>query len=449
MVGDLEIGPRPGVYAFGDPLTIDFGAVEVGTNSLKKTVILTNFGNQDLVITDIPSSVGAFNLDTTLTFNITLSTYDDSLSLPFTFSPTVTDSVEETFPINSNDPNFEGFTLTGHGYVINPALDKVMYASSGAQNDGNILFINTGTGEGTNIGLSSFTNISGLTISPSDKYLYGVRSNPLESEILKVNSLQGDSYVFYTFDLPDMAAIAFDTLGILYGALETGEIYSIDLSNGTYNYVSTAPIELTAITFEPMTNDLWATVKGGFGSPKDKIYKIDLLTGDTTFVGQTGLDNAATNDLAFDENGVLYGIKGTGSQVSDLFTIDVNTGEGTIVGSVGLKALTGLAYEETGVISAVEGGDDKSIPTDFTLSQNYPNPFNPGTAIEFSLPVNSNVTLTIYNLLGQVVTTLVNEDKPAGAYSVEFNATNLPSGIYFYKLEAGTFIQTKKMVLLK
>ena len=145
----------------------------------------------------------------------------------------------------------------------------------------------------------------------------------------------------------------------------------------------------------------------------------------------------------------MYGIKGSGPTVSDLFTINVNTGEGTIVGSVGLMALTDLAFAETGFIVSVDGSDDKTIPTDYTLFQNYPNPFNPSTAIEFSLPVNSNVTLTIYNLLGQVVTTLVNEDKPAGTYSVEFNATSLPSGIYFYKLEAGNFIQTKKMVLLK
>ena len=97
--------------------------------------------------------------------------------------------------------------------------------------------------------------------------------------------------------------------------------------------------------------------------------------------------------------------------MSDLFTIDLNTAEGTVVGSVGLQALTGLAFDETGVINDVKGDDDNNtVPTDFTLSQNYPNPFNPSTSIEFSVPVNSNVTLRIYNLLGEVVTTLVNEE---------------------------------------
>ena len=460
MVGDLEIGPRPGVYAFSDPLTIDFGAVEVGTNSLKKTVILTNFGDQDLVITDIPSSVGAFNLDTTLTFNITLSTYDDSLSLPFMFSPTVTDSVQETFLVSSNDSTFAGFTLLGSGFIINQALDRVMYASSGAQNDGNILYLNTETGEGTNIGPSSFTNILGLTISPLDKKLYAVKSTPLGSEILKVNSLQGDSYVFYTIDLPFMVTIAFDTSGILYGALETGEIYSIDLTNGTYLYKSTAQIELTAITFDPMTNDLWAAVKGGFGVPKDQIFKIDLTTGDTTLVGRTGFNNTPTNALAFDENGVLYGIKGSGPVVSDLFTIDINTGEGTIIGPVGLQALTGLAYAETGIVNDIKiDADNKTVPADFALLQNYPNPFNPTTKIEFSLPIASDVQLVVYNILGQQVASLINEQQTAGNHSILWNAddskgTKLSSGIYLYKLKAtgidgSEFQETRKMILLK
>ena len=192
---------------------------------------------------------------------------------------------------------------------------------------------------------------------------------------------------------------------------------------------------------------------------KDKIYKIDLSTGDTTSVGGTGF-NVATNDLAFDENGVLYGIKGTGSQISDLFTIDMNTGEGTIVGPVGMQAVTGLAYAETGIINNVEIDDDNNIvPADFVLSQNFPNPFNPSTRIEFSIPIDSDVTLTIYNLLGQAVTELVNEEISSGNYSVVWNGTDqnglkASSGVYLYKMHAnGTngkeFQQIRKMVLLK
>jgi M6 family metalloprotease-like protein len=459
MIADFEIGPRPGVFAFGDPTTVDFEDVEVGTSSNIKTVILTNYGEDDLEITDIPSSLGDFSLNTSLTFPVSLSSYD-SLSLEFIYNPTVPGDVQELYTVTSNDPVFTGFSMLGYGFTAHPAFDKIMYASSRGQNDGNLLTIDKASGEGTNVGPTSFFDILSLSINPTNNKLYAIRSNANESQIILVNALQGDSYGLQTLDLPDMVTIAFDTSGTLYGALETGEIYSIDLSNGSYQYISTAQIEITAVTFEPITNDLWATVKGGFGALKDKIYKIDISTGDTTFVGQTGLNNATTNDLAFDENGILYGIKGTGSQVSDLFTIDTNTGEGTIIGSVGLKALTGLAYAETGVVTSVENDKDKiTVLKDFVLSQNYPNPFNPSTVIEFTVPVNSNVTLTIYNLLGQVVSTLVNEEVSAGNYTVNWNGRDregiqVSSGIYLYKIKANgkngsIFSETKKMVLLK
>jgi hypothetical protein len=90
-----------------------------------------------------------------------------------------------------------------------------------------------------------------------------------------------------------------------------------------------------------------------------------------------------------------------------------------------------------------------NLPNDFTLSQNYPNPFNPSTVISYSLPSSSNVKLIVYNTLGQCIKTLENEFKPAGNYYVNFNASALPSGIYFYKLEAGQFSQIKKMMLIK
>jgi len=88
-------------------------------------------------------------------------------------------------------------------------------------------------------------------------------------------------------------------------------------------------------------------------------------------------------------------------------------------------------------------------PNSFSLEQNYPNPFNPSTVIGYRLSVNSVVTLKVYDLPGREIATLVDEFKPAGKYEVEFNGKDLSSGIYFYKLEAGNFIETKKMILLK
>ena len=89
------------------------------------------------------------------------------------------------------------------------------------------------------------------------------------------------------------------------------------------------------------------------------------------------------------------------------------------------------------------------LPSDYTLSQNYPNPFNPSTTIKYSLPKNSYVSLKIYDVLGKEVTVLVDEEKAVGNYKVEFNANNLSSGVYFYRIQAGEFVDIKKLVLMK
>ena len=110
----------------------------------------------------------------------------------------------------------------------------------------------------------------------------------------------------------------------------------------------------------------------------------------------------------------------------------------------------GLGMVGTIVASPVNGVDDElNQPEKFQLSQNYPNPFNPTTSIKYAIGSRQFVTLKVYNLLGKEIATLVNEEKSAGEYKVEFIGNNLPSGIYFYELKAGNITQTKKMMLLK
>ena len=93
--------------------------------------------------------------------------------------------------------------------------------------------------------------------------------------------------------------------------------------------------------------------------------------------------------------------------------------------------------------------DVKTNDMSFYLSQNYPNPFNPSTKIKYSIPQYGFVTLKVYDILGRVIATLVNEEKRAGNYEVNFHANNLSSGIYFYRIEAGGFTDTKKFILLR
>ncbi len=93
--------------------------------------------------------------------------------------------------------------------------------------------------------------------------------------------------------------------------------------------------------------------------------------------------------------------------------------------------------------------DENILPNEYLLSQNYPNPFNPSTTISYALPKAEMVTIRIYNILGQVVTTLVNQNQSAGTQTISFKANDLTSGIYFYSIQAGSFNEVKKMMLLK
>jgi len=103
------------------------------------------------------------------------------------------------------------------------------------------------------------------------------------------------------------------------------------------------------------------------------------------------------------------------------------------------------------ISNPIAGIDNEFLikPENITLEQNYPNPFNPSTTIKFAVPKESSVNLSIYNVLGEIVSTLVNEQKKAGYYEYKFDASNLASGVYLYRIKAGDFVETKKMVLLR
>ncbi|MDZ7765185.1 MAG: T9SS type A sorting domain-containing protein [Melioribacteraceae bacterium] len=105
--------------------------------------------------------------------------------------------------------------------------------------------------------------------------------------------------------------------------------------------------------------------------------------------------------------------------------------------------------ENTFSIQVVSGVEEERLPTEFNVDQNFPNPFNPSTKIRYALPVQSKVNLTIYNLLGQKVETLVNEVRPAGFHEIVWYAGNYANGIYFFRIIASDYIKTKKMILLK
>ncbi|MBU1099328.1 MAG: T9SS type A sorting domain-containing protein [Bacteroidetes bacterium] len=108
-----------------------------------------------------------------------------------------------------------------------------------------------------------------------------------------------------------------------------------------------------------------------------------------------------------------------------------------------------LPTPQEDLLSDISENDDQIVPVHFSLYQNYPNPFNPVTNIRFDIPEAANITLTIYNSLGQKISTLVNEYKTAGSYKIDFDGSDFASGIYLYRIESDKFTLTKKMLLLK
>jgi uncharacterized delta-60 repeat protein len=156
-------------------------------------------------------------------------------------------------------------------------------------------------------------------------------------------------------------------------------------------------------------------------------------------------------DNTFGTNGSVITNAGTSFDYAFSMTIQ-NDDKILIAGNSdngnGYSVFSLVRYLDDGSTGAGEEGN-REIPTEFALEQNYPNPFNPSTSIQYRVASISQVILTVYDVLGNEITTLVNEEKPAGHYEVEFYGTTLPSGIYFYKLQTGSFVETKKMILIK
>ena len=137
---------------------------------------------------------------------------------------------------------------------------------------------------------------------------------------------------------------------------------------------------------------------------------------------------------------------GVGLTHSSYYSVSTNStiNEITMMGRV----INGIAYGDTGIFVSVHAISN-NVPTDFNLYQNYPNPFNPATKIKFDISKSSYSEIKIYDILGNEVADLVHEQLKPGSYEVEWDGSNFASGLYFYKLVVGDYVETKKMVLLK
>ncbi|MDP2362488.1 MAG: T9SS type A sorting domain-containing protein [Ignavibacteria bacterium] len=186
---------------------------------------------------------------------------------------------------------------------------------------------------------------------------------------------------------------------------------------------------------DPVTNSGW-------------LFQSEMIGGGAGFVYFTGPFTLAPNDTQWVMVALLPALGR-----NNLESIELLREKARLLHSLPYDS---LAFGTTPYLITSINEEGGIQPEQFSLSQNYPNPFNPVTTIKYKIPNvistegrNLFVTLKVYDALGNEVATLVNEEKPTGSYEVEFNAKNISSGVYFYQLKAGSFIQTKKMILIK
>lgn len=275
--------------------------------------------------------------------------------------------------------------------------------------------------------------------------------------------------------------------------------FTINYNGVTYTQVSICTngfCVLGSSTFSGFTNDLCATTAGH--NPMLAPFYDDLNTTVGGTITYTTLGTTPNRVFVVQYDNVAY-FTGTGTVtcqiriyeafvISGTNMIDYSYGTATpnpsASGSIGLSNQTGgsgnilsltpaatcgntttsttvcnntVAYNQaSGVLyrfgcglPVVTGNNGSNIPTNYFLAQNYPNPFNPTTTIKYGLPKSGVLKLVVYDLLGREVKTLVNEFKQAGSYEINFNASSLASGVYLYRIEAGDFIDTKKLLLVK
>jgi hypothetical protein len=183
------------------------------------------------------------------------------------------------------------------------------------------------------------------------------------------------------------------------------------------------PVELTSFTAAANSNDVmlnWTTA---------------------TETNNLGFDIERKGQGDFERIGFTEG-HGTTTEIQNYFFIDKDVAAGTY--SYRLKQV-----DYDGTIEYSFPVDVTVNPDDYFLSQNYPNPFNPSTTIKYSIPVDGNVSLKLFDLLGNEIYTLVDELKQAGTHELEFNASDLSSGVYYYQIKSAEFVATKKLMLMK
>ncbi len=357
--------------------------------------------------------------------------------------------------------NFNFYKSTNEGnnwFTINNGLPSVTNFNSIVRS-GNFLVAggdSPGIWLSSNNGVNWFQTVNGID---ADEYVYSlfVDGNNVYAAIgntsaVGVSTDNGNTWNKYTTGLPTSQYMSGVTklgstlyaihsiLGV-YTSTDNGINWEQSFAGGIGAQDKNAIIRSGNNLCVAATNGVWTTsdnganwdhtliagIMSGFGTYGNELYVVGQLPYKSLDNGITWTEVDVTGLTAFIQNTMQF------------------TSNYAFINTYGIGVYRRSLSQITSIDEKITG----SFPESFVLEQNYPNPFNPSTKINWQSPIAGHQTLKIYDVLGNEVATLVDEEKPAGRYEIDFNASQLSSGVYFYKFLSGTFISTKKMILMK
>lgn len=369
------------------------------------------------------------------------------LTYPFLLDPpgTVYDRFGDGYiPYNALLDRFHVLRFSDSGYDQQAIIDLIeFYGGPFYAHDPyiNAYFMNIGT---------DTLNLTSQLINPDQRnisvraMLTSVDDAIKDSLELMDDGAHGDGDagdgIFGGFILPQAAENEFV---VDLKAVEAGSNEVVTLEKAT-RFTTVGPLFVEDYQIVNMVSDfifLKITIHNGSATGTAQNVKASLSTADTAITNITSnlqpFGNIGPGQSATCTN--MFFLRHDGSADSVFFNVHISGND--------------YPYWESeftmDILAADITKNDENVPHAFNLAQNYPNPFNPSTQIRFSIPQKEMVSLIVYNHLGEKVRTLVNEELALGDYTVDFNAASLSSGLYYYKITAGQFDQTKKMILIK
>jgi endonuclease/exonuclease/phosphatase family metal-dependent hydrolase len=416
---------------------------------------LTSTSRQSVTISSATVHQPAFSILYDGSFPITFPQQGSHVTMRIAFAPTASGLHRDTIAIFTDNRNWPELTIPIEGRGVSsivPSLPGRCYAISRSPGADILWSLNLTDATASQIGVTGVAGIAGISVRPSTGDLYAVIPDSLQSNLLRVCADSGYAVASGAIPVSFARAIAFGEYDTCYAGTLTGHLYKMALGQSVPIEVAHLDdVGIGGVCYDRITRKIYVST---YVSPfsNDSIYVVDPGEGVFHFVGSTGLWTV-TSSLTIDSSGQLYGLTGTDWNL--VIRIDKGSGSGEPASYDPLQGFSAMTispdYGPSGIRDRESDGRFA-----YQLSGNYPNPCNPTTTIGYTVgavsgqqTAVSGVRLAVYDLLGREVAVLVNEKQVPGTYYVQFDAARFASGVYFYSMQAGGFVQTRKLIVLR